>query len=181
MSLNKREFILITIKNSVLVVFLVAVTSLPAYANKTSVGWVEDVLVNGSQNPITAKIDTGADNSSINAKNVKVFQKDDKRWVRFTVVNRYGQNIDIEKPVVKQARIKTKDGRFQDRDVIELNVCLQNVEKTVPVNMVDRSHFNYQMLIGRSFLQRDFLVDASSKFLHEPHCNQGLIANQTSF
>lgn len=181
MSLNRRELNFMARKHSLLLVCLIAVCSLPAYAAKPSVGWVEDVLVNGSQNPLMAKIDTGADNSSINAKNVKVFQKDDKRWVRFTVVNRYGNNIEIEKPVVKQTRIKTKDGGFQDRDVIELNVCLQNVEKTVQVNMVDRSHFNYQMLIGRSFLQSDFLVDASGKFLQEPHCNQKLAANKTSF
>jgi hypothetical protein len=38
------------------------------------------------------------------------------------------------------------------------------------VNLVDRSGFNYQMLIGRSFLAGNLIVDPSIKYTTKPIC-----------
>lgn len=139
-------------------------------AGQYKVGWLEEVLVNDSAHPILAKIDTGADNSSINAGKVKQFKKDGKLWVRFTVTNKQGNDILFEKPIKKRVRIKTKDGKYQRRLVIKVDICLHNRRKEVQVNLVDRSHFKYQMLIGRSFLSPDFIVDSSAVNLTSPRC-----------
>jgi hypothetical protein len=56
------------------------------------------------------------------------------------------------------------------RPVIRLGICLGNVYKEVEVNLQDRSKFNYQMLIGRSYLKNSFLVDASATFTVETNC-----------
>jgi hypothetical protein len=139
-------------------------------AKQVRIGWLEEVLVNGSKYPILAKIDTGADNSSINAKDVTLFKKEGKKWVKFSVINRYGQDTHIERPIRKTTRVKTKDGKYQRRQVIEIDICIHAIKKRVIVNLVDRSHFKYQMLIGRSFLRPEFLVDANEELLHKPDC-----------
>ena len=51
-----------------------------------------------------------------------------------------------------------------------LGICLGNVYKEVEVNLEDRSKFNYQLLIGRSYLKNSFLVDASATFTLKPNC-----------
>jgi hypothetical protein len=45
------------------------------------------------------------------------------------------------------------------------------VYKEVEVNLEDRSKFNYQLLIGRSYLKNSFLVDASATFTLKPNCH----------
>ena len=57
-----------------------------------------------------------------------------------------------------------KNGGFQQRLVIELEISLGEIKKLTKVNLVDRSHFNYQLLIGRSFLKPHFLVDSSKTY-----------------
>lgn len=141
--------------------------SLPA--EQYTVGWIEQVAVNGDF-LMHAKIDSGADNSSINLVNPQYYEKDDVRWVRFNITNREGQTKTFDKQIVKTTSIKTKDGGRQKRDVIELSLCLGTTQKTVKVNLVDRSHFKYQLLVGRSFLSPDFLIDPSHKYMVKPHC-----------
>jgi hypothetical protein len=46
------------------------------------------------------------------------------------------------------------------------------VYKEVEVNLEDRRKFNYQILIGRSFLKKSFLVDASATFTLQPSCQE---------
>ncbi|MDH5359102.1 MAG: RimK/LysX family protein [Gammaproteobacteria bacterium] len=149
---------------------LLCVTMGTALAQQLRIGWLEAVHINGTDYPVIAKIDTGADNSSINAQNVKIVQYNGQSWARFDITNLQGQQLKIERPIVRVTRIKTKDGGVQTRNVIEMDVCMSSVKKTIEVNLVDRSHFKYQMLIGRSFLNPDFIVDSSAEFLYSPDC-----------
>lgn len=139
-------------------------------AEQLVVGWVEQVGVNGGF-LLHAKIDSGADNSSINLVNPEYYEKEGARWVRFSVTNREGETHKFDKPIVKTTSVKTKDGGRQKRDVIELSLCLGTIQKTVKVNLVDRSHFKYQLLVGRSYLSPDFLIDPSNKYMVKPHCD----------
>jgi len=129
-----------------------------------TVGWLEEVQVDNSEYWLKAKLDTGADNSSINAEEVTEFLKDGKSWVKFSIQNAWNKKHIIIKPVLKTSRIKMKNGGVQKRLVIELKVRLGSISKQVKMNLVDRSHFKYQLLIGRSFLRPDFLVDSSKTF-----------------
>ena len=141
-----------------------------ALAEQLVVGWIEQVAVNGKF-LMHAKIDSGADNSSINLVNPEYYEKVGTRWVRFSVTNREGETHQFDKPIVKTTSVKTKDGGRQKRDVIELSLCLGSIQKLVRVNLVDRSHFKYQLLVGRSYLSPDFLIDPSSKYMVKPHCD----------
>ena len=144
-----------------------------AEAQQTMVGWLEKVGLGSNGFSVEAKIDTGADNSSVNALKPQVYLKQDTEWVVFSLKNKEGQEIQIDKPIEHRTRIKMKNGDSQERIVIKMDVCLAGINKQVHVNLVDRSHFKYQVLIGRSYLSPEFLVDPGKTFIVEPRCQAG--------
>ncbi len=150
---------------------LIALLSLTAlvYAEQT-VGLVESVRIDPSGLVVVAKIDTGADNSSIHASDVVRFKRRGESWLRFRVVNREGKSETLECKLVRVARIKTPIGKSQKRRVVMLGLCLGNTYREAEVTLVDRSRFRYRMIIGRSFLLDDFLVDPSKKYTVQPVC-----------
>jgi hypothetical protein len=147
-----------------------------ALANKDLLvaGWVENVSIFPGDLKIKAKLDTGAMNSSLNAKHIEEFERDGEKWVRFKLKNWKERTENIEARVIRTATIKQHEPQSVTRPVIRLGICLGNVYKEVEVNLQDRSKFNYQMLIGRSYLRKSILVDSSATFTVQPDC-QGAI------
>jgi len=156
--------------------------SLPGMANaeQETVGWLEHATITQAAFAIEAKIDTGADNSSINARDAEVYTRGGKPWVRFFVQNKLGHSVLIDQPIVKTTRIKMKDGNLQQRSVIELDICLGSLQKRTQVNLIDRSHFKHQLLIGRSFLSPDYLVDTSQTHRVNSQCQPSAVMRKTS-
>lgn len=137
---------------------------------KELIGRVEEVLVSQKNLLVKAKIDTGALNSSLNC-DCKTYRKNNgETWIKLKITNYKGQSIQLDKPVVRQAIIKRHGEKRQIRDVIKLELCLGSVRKKVEVNLINRTGFNYQLLIGRSFLQGSFLIDVDKTYLTKPHC-----------
>ncbi|MCB1190573.1 MAG: ATP-dependent zinc protease [Leptospiraceae bacterium] len=137
---------------------------------KFIVGWAEKVKIFPGNFTVKARIDTGAKTSSINTPFYETFEKDGKTWVRFDFMDKKGKKKTIEKEVLRTSKIKRKGMKSEERPVVKLEICLGNVYKESEVNLVDRSNFNYQILIGRSYLENDFLVDSSSRFTKKPNC-----------
>lgn len=133
-------------------------------------GWIEDARLAPEGLPIRAKLDTGADNSSLNAPEVEEFERDDEEWVRFTVENSDGESQTFEKPVERMVRIRSASG-VDRRHVIRMTVCIGDVLREVDVNLADRSELSYQMLIGRSYMKNHVLVDSARKFTMKPVCD----------
>jgi len=132
-------------------------------------GWVEDVYVYPQKFLLRAKIDTGAKHSSLNAAGMTITGTTDKQ-VKFDLTNRKGQTLTIEKPVHRTAVIRRHEGKSQERPVIMLELCLGGVKKLIEVNLIDREGFDYQLLVGRSFLNDDFLVDPGRMDLIKNGC-----------
>jgi len=141
---------------------------------RQTVGWVEKAIVFPGNLQLKVKLDTGALNSSLNASQIEEFVRNDEKWIRFSVTNWQNLTATLEKKLIRTARIKEHDRASNQRPVIQLGICLANVFKEVEVNLVDRSNFRYQMLIGRSYLRNSILVDPSASFKVKPNC-QGVI------
>jgi hypothetical protein len=148
---------------------VVVFISVPVQA-KTTVGWVENAVIYPGNILVKAKVDTGARHSSLHCECKTIVKKDGERYIRFSIKNFKGKRVELERKVYRVATIKRHHERRQQRDVIKLAICLGNTLKQVEVNVVDRSGFNYQLLIGRSFLKNDFVVDPALKFVHAPQC-----------
>jgi len=137
---------------------------------KEVVGWIEKVHLSPGNITLDAKLDTGADNCSLNAENIKKFKRDGKRWVRFDIKNRIRESTTIELPILKKTRIKRVKGKSQIRPVVRLGLCLAGKFSEVDVNLADRSNFSYPLLVGRSFLSAHVILDPARTYMSEPDC-----------
>jgi hypothetical protein len=135
-------------------------------------GWVENVSIFPGNIKVKAKLDTGARHSSLNATDIDAFERGGEKWVRFKLKNWKGRTQSFEARMNRMATIKQHDAQSATRPVIRLGICLGSVYKEVEVNLEDRSKFNYQLLIGRSFLKKSFLVDSSATFTLQPSCQE---------
>jgi len=151
-----------------------ALLSPAAAQGKQVVGWLEKVCIYPGNLIIHAKLDTGARNSSLNATHITKFVRNGKQWVRFGVTNREGDIVTIEKEIQRIVKIKNHNGTPQLRLAILLGISLGTLHKEVEVNLADRGYFNYQMLIGRSFLAGNIIVDPSIKYTTKPICKDAI-------
>ena len=135
-----------------------------------TVGWVERVLIGAQRFVVNAKLDTGADTSSLNAGDIEVYSRGEKFWVRFTVTNFRNEMARFDLPVRRFVKIKRHGGRSVERPVIEIDLCLGRISRLARVTLADRSKFKYAALIGREFLSAGKKVDSARKFLMEPDC-----------
>lgn len=135
-------------------------------------GWIENALVSREQVEMKAKLDTGATTSSLHALNIHRFKRNGERMVRFDIENpESGVVVTLERPLARKVRIKESyTGEYSKRPVVELWLCIGNVGRSIEVSLVDRSHFNYPLLVGRNFLAGEILVDADDTFTQSPSC-----------
>lgn len=155
-----------------IVLSILAPTTPIAAQDKKVVGWVEKVRIYPGDLVIHAKLDTGAKHSSLNASHVIEFEHNGERWVRFDVTNRYGGKVTLERKVHRTVKIKRHFTKPQKRLAIMLGICLGSIYKEVEVNLAERTGFNYQILIGRSFIARKFIIDPSLTFTTKPNCKE---------
>ena len=137
---------------------------------KLRVGWIEKVRIMPSGLSLEAKLDTGADNSSLNATGIRMIKRRGRRWVAFQLTNKAGVTVELERPIIRTTRIKSHAGKRLGRPVIALGIYLGSVFREVEVNLSERKKFNFNMLIGRSFLEGRVLVDSARKYTTEPSC-----------
>ncbi|MFK8067881.1 MAG: ATP-dependent zinc protease [Gammaproteobacteria bacterium] len=129
-------------------------------------GWLERVIFAPWDIKFRAKLDTGAKTSSLHAVEIKRFKRDDKEWVRFSTTDPEDKSNlkPIEVPLVREVKIKRHKEAAQVRPVVELTFCLDGHVYTSEFSLIDRSRFNYQVLLGRRMLQQGIIVDPSTTF-----------------
>jgi len=154
--------------NSFVLLFFICTQSIAA--ELTTAGWIEEAVIFPQGIHFHAKLDTGAETTSINATDTEFFERDNRRWARFNLSNRKNETVTIEAKIIREATIKRHYEKSQVRPVIMLDICIGDVRKTEEVNLVDRSKLRYQLLIGRNFLKGDLAIDSGSTYLLSPGC-----------
>jgi hypothetical protein len=146
----------------------------PTVSAQEVIGWLEKVHVhfNGESMVMTGKMDSGAKTSSLSSEDYTIFLKDGRQWVRFMLKNKQGAELLIEKPVIRTVKIKRHFGELQRRPVITIGVCLGSIYQETEVSLVDRSGFNYKLLVGREFLAGKFLIDTGARFTMAATCQK---------
>jgi hypothetical protein len=154
------------------IVFVLGFAATLSADSKQIVGVIENARILPGDIVIPAKLDTGADNSSLNVRQLTEFEREGGRWVRFEVTDRDGKTVTVERKLLRTAKIKRHQGSRQERPVVRMGICIGNYYKEVEVNLVDRSRFTYQLLIGRSFMKGGLVVDPSVEHTIEPECRR---------
>ena len=141
----------------------------PAANGRIVVGEAEPVYLEPSGLTLDARIDTGATTSSLNALDLTEFERDGKAYVRFYIVNPETQEkVKIERKVYRHVRIKQNADTYDRRPVIKMRVVMGEIDQRIKFTLVDRSDFEYQVLIGRNFLRDYAVVDVGHKALTSP-------------
>lgn len=135
--------------------------------SKIVLGGLENVLLDPPSMEFGARIDTGAQTSSLNALDLVEFERDGKPYVKFYVINpKTNDKIELTRLKRSHVRVKEKDieAESQRRPVIRLRVKLGNIDELIDFTLVDRSNFKQQVLIGRNFLRDLAIVDVSKEY-----------------
>lgn len=135
-------------------------------------GWIEEVMLEpGHLWKLDAKLDTGADTSSLHATGMRRVRAGGKSYVRFNVEDPdTGELVSLRRPYVRTIKVRQHNGRPQRRRVVLMNICLGDQERTIEVSLTDRSEFDYPMLLGRSALAGLAVVDPNVSRTREPSC-----------
>jgi hypothetical protein len=154
------------------IALLLLLAAAPARAGvPAEVGWLEPLVFPDAQLRLTAKLDTGAKTSALDAEKIEFFERDGERWARFQIRRRRGSDDvrTFEARVVRDRSIRSANGR-EVRPVVDLWVCLAGQRRRVLFTLGNRSHMNYRVILGRRALEGRLAVDAARKFTTEPGC-----------
>lgn len=144
----------------------------PRKNEPTVLGYIENAFIGKLGLEMKAKLDTGADSSSVYAKDVEVYKKSKKdSWVRFRLIGKNGRSVRYNQNVISFVAIKLKTGGTQRRPVIHLPMCVGGVRGLAEVNLADREDFEYQLLIGREYLASRIIVDSADTFEAVDDCD----------
>jgi len=107
---------------------------------------------------IPAKIDTGADSSSVNVVNLEMSPDG---TLSFNLVKKSGKRISTNS--YKVAMIRSSNGQEEPRYRVPLFLEIGSKRIRTTFSLSDRSRNNFPVLIGRKTLKGKFLVDVSKK------------------
>lgn len=125
------------------------------------IGEVEPIYLPPLKKSILARIDTGAENSSIDAQNIELFEREGDKWVSFDFVNkRTSEKHRFEKRIYKQVKIKRQEGS-EERIVVLMTIKIGTENILAQFSLSDREKFEYQALIGRNILKGRAIVDTA--------------------
>ena len=139
----------------------------PKIGDKLLIGEIEKVMLVKEKVDMKARIDSGAVTSSVGVYNLKNFERDGDKWVRFSLNNDKNAQT-YEYPVYDTVSIKQTSQLSEERIEIKIDIKIgTSTYKNQVFNLTDRSHLDFQLLIGRSFLRDRAVIDVGSKFLLE--------------
>lgn len=131
-------------------------------------GWREHIQVEGVEEKLLAKLDTGALTSSIHAEEKELYERDGKKWVRFIVSDpraKEPKRTRIEAPLVRVARIKEPNAESEMREVVRLSYQLGDRKLRGEFTLNNRSNMLAPVLIGRNCLKDLGWVDPARTHL----------------
>jgi len=139
--------------------------------SKEIIGAIEWLYMNPPGRHYRARVDSGAETSSLSASDVVEFERDGDNWVRFTFQHdSSSEPVQIELPVkrtvlVRQASAEDAVRRF----VVEIDIRLGEQLQATEFTLTDRSSMTYPVLLGRAFLMDLYVIDVSRSYTHDKY------------
>lgn len=123
---------------------------------KQVIGQTARVGIEETALEFVARVDTGAASTSLHAEEVQI----QGGIVDFIAVNQDGARVPLRLPLAKTARVRNSGGT-KERVYVEMTVNHAGRTKQVCVNLNDRSGLTYPLLLGRNWLEDEYVVDVS--------------------
>lgn len=158
--------------------FFLGLFALPALADEPALyGRYEHIRIEELGKTLPAKMDTGAMTASLSARDIEQFQRDGEDWVRFRLAVDGADDTLYEQRMLGISRIKTRaeEGSAVDpereppraeRPIIGMQLCIGDQLREAEVNLTDRTHFSYPLLIGTDVI-RDLraAIDPADRYM----------------
>jgi hypothetical protein len=137
---------------------------------KLVVGAVEKVLITPPGEILSARIDTGAVTSSLDASDIELFERNGHDWVRFLIIDpKTNKEYTLERRIKRNVKIiQAVTDDVERRPVVELVVTIGNTTQRAEFTLSDRKHMEYPVLIGRNILMDMMVVDVSRSHIVPP-------------
>jgi len=116
-----------------------------------------------NEKSVKAKIDTGAQTSSIHSGMHKERTINGKKILECTFLGNRNLKDQFENYKIK--KIKSSNGVTQKRYVVHLKVKLHGKTFFSRFSLAGRDAMNFPVLIGRNLLRKGFVVDVSKKYI----------------
>lgn len=113
-----------------------------------------------------AKVDTGAQTSSLHATEITEIDLDGKPGVRFRVHPDHKNPTEYLVVTAKLRDVRpvvNSGGSLTQRKVIQTTICIGELTLNAEVTLIDRTRMRYPMLIGRTTLRKGGLLVDSRK------------------
>jgi hypothetical protein len=136
-------------------------------ADVITLGWRERLaLPTLGIGQLKVKLDTGARSSSLHVDALESFERGGETWLRFAVNvgGRHRVAIACESPALDRRAVTDTGGRRTLRWFIRTDVWLAGRRFAVDINLTDRRHMLFPMLLGRTALDGRFAVDPSLSY-----------------
>jgi hypothetical protein len=137
-----------------------------ALALKTVIGATVDVIEPQSGFVFKARVDTGASISSLHCTEIEIDNPSDDpaensgKKVRFLIEGPGGQQHWLESTILGYTDVRSALGTLS-RYRVRMKFTCRGITKETLISLNDRSDLKYPLLLGRDFLEDDFVVDIS--------------------
>ena len=141
-------------------------------SSSTTLGWFEAAgLPLLGIEKIYAKIDSGAEGSTLHATQISHLRLEGEPLVEFTApllrVQRdaspfaLGGVRRVRAPLVKVRRIVSSTGHTEERPIIRTRLCLGSKTLEAELSLTSRESLRFGLLLGRDILAGRFLIDTA--------------------
>jgi hypothetical protein len=134
------------------------------------IGWKEYVHFPEWNLPrLKVKVDTGARTSVLDARSYQVISDAEQRLIAEIRLPPLRRKVPEERilraPVLGMLLVRNSGGIRERRPLIETTIRMGPLTKRVRLTVTNRSGMLFRMILGRTALEGDFIVDVSRKYL----------------
>ena len=133
------------------------------HKSKTIIGRFEKLrFVDAKDVLVKAKVDTGAKTSTVHVSGIKEVVENDKSYLEFYLFAK--PDLKLRKSKFTKRKIKSSTGHMQERYVVELPILFDSKKYNVEFSLSKRKSMNFEILLGRQFLRKGFIVDVAHSY-----------------
>jgi len=155
-----------------------AIASVSEEVDNKIIGSSEEVWFGaGKELYFHAKIDSGAESSSIHASKISSYTKAGKVFVEFETLDDKNRAKKYSREVSKIDEVKNSLGAHKRYFFYE-TIWIGHLPYYAELNVTDRSHLSRRFLVGKNILKQGFLIDSSQEkmtSLSVPSENESLV------
>ena len=117
---------------------------------------------------VKAKVDTGAQTSSLHAEDIEFFRQNGVEFVKFSVFpwqNNNSSRTTVTSELMAFRNIRSSSGCLEKRPVVLADIRVAGITFKTELTLTNRELMGFRMLLGRRALDKGFAVITGRSYL----------------